>query len=101
MTVKIKWATSEGFVVPQMSATLPQVEASTRILRIDQEILITKDNAQQAQDGLIAIDSGFFDVFPLEFISGDKKSAQKEMELSSPNRLRRDSSARPTLRVRQ
>ena len=70
------WATSEGFVVPQMLATLPQVEAATRVLRVDRELLVTKDDAQQGQDGLIAIDSGFFDVFPLEFISGTKESAQ-------------------------
>src|ERR1041385_1687766 len=72
-----RWATSEGFVVPQMLATLPSIEAGTRVLRMDREMLITKDGVQEGQEGLVAIDSGFFNVFPLEFISGSKKAAMK------------------------
>jgi putative ABC transport system permease protein len=70
-----EWATSEGFVIPQMASTIPGIEAATRIHRLDADLLITKDGTQYSQAGMVGIDPGFFDVFQPKFISGDKKTA--------------------------
>lgn len=65
------WATSEGFVIPSMASAYPEIEAATRVLRYDQEMLIKKDGEQIALNGIIATDSTFFRVFPMEFVYGN------------------------------
>jgi putative ABC transport system permease protein len=75
-----QWATSEGFLVPAISSMYPEIEAGTRILRNDYEIIFKTDSAQFSQDGVVAADSTFFDVFPFEFIHGNKNTALDKPE---------------------
>lgn len=70
-----QWATSEGFLIPSISAMYPEIEAATRILRDDNEIIFKIDSIQISQDGVIAADSTFFNVFPFQFIYGDRYTA--------------------------
>jgi len=70
-----QWATSEGFLAPSISSMYPEIEAFTRILRNDNEIIFKIDSTQFSQDGVIAADSTFFKVFPFKFIQGDRNTA--------------------------
>jgi putative ABC transport system permease protein len=74
-TDKEEWATTEGFVAPMMVSHFPEIEAGTRILKTDQDILLSTQTEKFAQDGFIAVDSTFFQVFPFEFIYGDRRTA--------------------------
>jgi putative ABC transport system permease protein len=75
-----EWATTEGFLVPLMSSQYPEIEAATRILKNEQEILLSTETEKFAQDGCIAVDSTFFDVFPFEFIYGDPRNALNALD---------------------
>src|SRR5688572_5725655 len=77
---KEEWATTEGFMIPLMASHFPEVVAATRLLKTDQDILLRTESEKFAQDGFIAVDSTFFNVFPFEFIYGDRQSA-----LNSPD----------------
>ncbi len=70
-----EWATSEGFVVPQLASMYPEIESAARLLRIDNEVIFRIDSTDISQDGVIAADSALFKVFPLEFIYGDRNTA--------------------------
>lgn len=70
-----QWATSEGFLAPSISSMYPEIEAFTRILRNDNEIIFKIDSTQFSQDGVVAADSTFFRVFPFKFIHGDRNTA--------------------------
>lgn len=70
-----QWATSEGFLVPTLVSMYPEIEAGTRIVRNDNELIIKTDSAQFSQDGVVAADSTFFKVFPFKFIYGDESTA--------------------------
>lgn len=70
-----EWATSEGFLAPALSAMYPEVEASARLLRNDNQFIFRKDSALFLQDGIVAADSTFFRVFPMEFLHGDRTTA--------------------------
>lgn len=69
------WATSEGFLVPTISARYPEIEAATRILRHDAEIAFKTDSEWFSEYGAIIADSTFFKVFPFPFIHGDRNTA--------------------------
>jgi putative ABC transport system permease protein len=70
-----EWATSEGFLAPALSAMYPEVEVSARLLRNDNQFIFRKDSALFLQDGIVAADSTFFRVFPMQFIHGDRTTA--------------------------
>lgn len=70
-----EWATTEGFLIPLIASQYPEIEAATRILKNEQEILLSTETEKFAQDGCIAVDSTFFDVFPFEFIYGEGRNA--------------------------
>jgi putative ABC transport system permease protein len=70
-----QWATSEGFLVPTLASMYPEIEAGTRLLRNDNEIIFKIESTQFSQDGIVAADSTFFRVFPFEFIHGDRQTA--------------------------
>lgn len=70
-----EWATSEGFLAPALSAMYPEIEASARLLRNDNQFIFRKDSALFLQDGIVAADSTFFKVFPFEFLHGDRATA--------------------------
>jgi putative ABC transport system permease protein len=72
-----EWATSEGFLVPAIASMYPEVESGARILRNDNEVVFRLDSTVFAQDGVIAADSTFFNVFPFTFIYGDPATAFK------------------------
>lgn len=74
-TDKEEWATTEGFLIPLMTSQFPEIHAATRILKLDQEIALKNETEVLAQDGFLAVDSTFFEVFPFEFIYGDRKTA--------------------------
>src|SRR5688572_10928222 len=79
---KEEWATTEGFMIPQMASHFPEIEAATRILKQDNDFLLKTETEQFAQDGFIAVDSTFFQVFPFKFIYGDPRTA-----LNTPNSI--------------
>ncbi|HMD81476.1 MAG TPA: FtsX-like permease family protein, partial [Anaerolineales bacterium] len=79
-TEREEWATTEGFVIPTITPQYPEIEAATRVLKTNQEIVLETETEKIAQDGFIAVDSTFFQVFPFEFIYGDRRSA-----LNSPD----------------
>lgn len=65
------WATSEGFIATAIQNTYPEVETFTKVLRMD-EPLIIKTGAHEFLEGYaIAADSAFFSVFSIPFIHGD------------------------------
>lgn len=70
-----EWATTEGFMMPLMVTHFPEIEAGTRVLKTDQELLLKTETEKVAQEGFIAVDSTFFHVFPFEFIYGDRRTA--------------------------
>ena len=49
-------------------------------LKHDEEIFLKTETEKFAQDGFLAVDSTFFQVFPFEFIYGDRQTA-----LNTPN----------------
>jgi putative ABC transport system permease protein len=70
-----EWATTEGFMIPTMAPQFPEIEAAARVLKTDQEVLLKTETEKIAQDGFLAVDSTFFQVFPYEFIYGDRRTA--------------------------
>lgn len=70
-----EWATTEGFMIPQMASHFPEIESATRILKYDDEFFLKTETEQFAQDGFIGVDSTFFQVFPFKFIYGDPSTA--------------------------
>ena len=71
------WATSEGFIVPMISRQYPEIEAATRILRNDNEVLLKSETETFTQDGIVGVDSTFFQVFPFRFVYGDSRTAMQ------------------------
>lgn len=74
------WATSEGFMIPMMASHFPEIEAATRTLKMENEFFLKTETEQFAQDGFLAVDSTFFQVFPFEFIYGDRLTALNNPE---------------------
>src|SRR5688572_1765423 len=70
-----KWASSQGFVVPTVAETYPEIEAATRILPITNDLLFKVDSAEFAENNTWAVDTTFFAVFPISFIYGDPSTA--------------------------
>jgi putative ABC transport system permease protein len=70
-----EWATSEGFLNPTLTSMYPEIESTTRILRNDNEIVFKTDGEQFSENGVVAVDSTFFKVFPFQFIYGDRNTA--------------------------
>jgi len=73
--VEQEWATSEGFLIPALISTYPEIESGTRILRNDNEIVFKNEAEQFSESGVVAVDSTFFKVFPFKFIYGDRNTA--------------------------
>lgn len=73
-----EWATSEGFVVPALMSMYPEIESGTRFILSNGDIVFRKDSTAFAQEGVIAADEKLFDVFPFEFIHGDRLTALKK-----------------------
>lgn len=69
------WAASEGYIVPTISAQYPEIEAATRVLPLNGEVLIKTDSAQFSEGNAWAVDSTFFDVFQVPFLHGDRATA--------------------------
>ncbi len=74
-TLREEWATTEGFVIPTLAPQYPEIEAATRILKTNEEVVLETETEKIAQDGFLAVDSTFFQVFPFEFIYGDRRTA--------------------------
>src|SRR5688572_12170936 len=74
------WATTEGFVMPTLVSQFPEIIAGTRILKLDNQFFLRSETEEFAQDGILAVDSTFFQVFPFNFIYGDRRTA-----LSNPH----------------
>ena len=69
------WATSEGFMIPLMASHFPEIEVATRTMKVENEFSLKTETERFAQDGFLAVDSTFFQVFPFEFIYGDRRTA--------------------------
>jgi putative ABC transport system permease protein len=74
-TEREEWATTEGFVVPTLAPQYPEIEAATRVLKTDNEVVLETETEKIAQSGFLGVDSTFFQVFPFEFIYGDRRTA--------------------------
>lgn len=70
-----KWASSEGYIVPAISSNYPELQAATRALPLNGEMLIKTDSAQFAEGNVWAVDSTFFEVFPVSFVYGERAKA--------------------------
>jgi putative ABC transport system permease protein len=75
-----EWATSEGFIVPSLTSMYPEIESGARLLRSENEVVFTIDTVNISQEGVIAADSTLFEVFPFEFIYGDRNTAFEKPE---------------------
>lgn len=73
-----QWATTEGFLVPALAGTYPEIEAGTRILPVGNALVFRVDSTSFSQKGVILADEGFFDVFPYPFVHGDRATALKQ-----------------------
>ena len=69
------WAASEGYIVPTISNQYAELEAATRGLPLNGEVLIKTDSAQFSEPNVWAVDSTFFKVFPVTFSYGDRATA--------------------------
>ena len=65
--------------VDQMLQDFPELHSGTRITSLF-EVIIKTENEYIKQEGMTAVDSTFFDVFPTKFILGDPQNA-----LNGPN----------------
>jgi putative ABC transport system permease protein len=70
-----KWASSQGFIVPTIAETYPEIVAATRILPITNDLLFKTDSGEFAESNAWAVDTTFFAVFPISFIHGDPGTA--------------------------
>ncbi|HMG88416.1 MAG TPA: FtsX-like permease family protein [Chryseolinea sp.] len=70
-----KWASSQGFVVPTIAETYPEIKAAARILQIPNDLLFKTDSAEFAENNVWAVDTTFFAVFPISFVYGDPVTA--------------------------
>lgn len=66
------WASSEGYIVPAISGSYPELLAATRALPLNGETLIKTDSAQFSEGNVWAVDSTFFEVFPVPFVYGER-----------------------------
>lgn len=69
------WASSEGYIVPAISGSYPELLAATRCLPLNGEMLIRTDSAQFSEPNVWAVDTTFFEVFPVPFLHGERKKA--------------------------
>ncbi len=69
------WASTEGYLVPAILTTYPEIEAATRMLPINQDVLLKSDSTQFSENKAWAVDTTFFDVFPIPFVYGDPTTA--------------------------
>jgi putative ABC transport system permease protein len=61
-------------VGPGMAAAYPEIEASTRLTRIGRES-VQYGALQFREEGMVAVDSNFFELFTLPFLEGDVHTA--------------------------
>jgi putative ABC transport system permease protein len=66
------WASSEGYIVPAISNSYPELQAATRGLPLNGEMLIKTDSAQFSEANVWAVDSTFFEVFSFPFVYGER-----------------------------
>ncbi|MFN8333717.1 MAG: FtsX-like permease family protein [Cyclobacteriaceae bacterium] len=69
------WASTEGYLVPAITALYPDIEAATRMMPINNEVLLKSDTLQFSESKVWAVDTTFFDVFPIPFVYGDAATA--------------------------
>jgi putative ABC transport system permease protein len=70
-----QWASSEGYIMPSISTQYPELEAITRVLPLNGEVLIKTDSSQFSEGNVWAVDSTFFNVFQVQFLHGEKITA--------------------------
>jgi putative ABC transport system permease protein len=58
-----------------MASGYPEIESGARIIRHENEMIITAGAEQYSQGGVITADSSIFDVLPMTFVYGNKASA--------------------------
>lgn len=69
------WAASEGYLVPTLSNLYPDIAGATRMLPINGDVLLKSDSIQFSESYTWAVDTTFFNVFPLTFLYGDRATA--------------------------
>lgn len=69
------WASTEGYLVPTILGTYPELVAATRMMPINNEVLFKSDTLQFSESKVWAVDTTFFDVFPIPFVYGDPNTA--------------------------
>lgn len=69
------WASTEGYLVPTILTTYPDIESATRMMPLNNEVLLKSDSIQFSESKVWAVDTTFFDVFPIPFVYGDATTA--------------------------
>lgn len=69
------WAASEGYLLPALLNTYPDIAGATRMLPMNGDVLLKSDSLQFSESYAWAVDSTFFNVFPLTFLYGDRATA--------------------------
>lgn len=69
------WASSEGYLVPTILGLYPEIVAGTRMMPINNDVLLKSDTLQFSESKVWAVDTTYFDVFPIPFVYGDAATA--------------------------
>ncbi len=71
------WAASEGNLIPAMLSLYPEIKAGVKFHKTASTFVLRYNDKIFREEGLLYADSGFFDVFSFEMISGNKDLALK------------------------
>ena len=76
--IKGDWARTSSFLAPALMNEYPEVEASARMRRADEDSFFQAGDKAFKEGRVFFADPGVFDVFSLPLLSGDPKSALRE-----------------------
>ena len=90
---RIPDATTPPAFGPAVQKEIPEVAYSTRVFpNWGFKYLIQRDDEKSYEEGVVRIDSSFFDVFTFPFVKGDKRRRHQILTSSfSPNQLPNES----------
>lgn len=76
------WAATQGFLIPDMVQRYAEVASATRLMVTGAPVTFSTENNFYNEEGLLFVDSTFFDVFSFELLHGDKETA-----LDAPDKI--------------
>jgi len=63
---------------PALQESFPEIEATTRLCFWFDDVIVSRDDKQYAEDHIVGADSTVFSIFTIPFIAGDPRTALKE-----------------------